>query len=122
MTRYADGATPTEVAEATGLDWQRADGVERSDPTVPTEILTVSFEMAAPPDGERASDIASLANGSRALVLLSNVSLGDYGAMTDTDRTALARSLAQLTTNQDIAALVRTLRADASISSIDFAP
>ena len=122
LTRYADGATPTEVAEATGLDWQRADGVERSDPTVPTEILTVSFEMAAPPDGERASDIASLANGSRALVLLSNVSLGDYGAMTDTDRTALARSLAQLTTNQDIAAVVRTLRADASISSIDFAP
>lgn len=122
LTRFADGATPTEIAETAGVEWQRADGVERSDQSVPAEILTVGFEMPAPPDGERASDIASLANGSRALVLLSNVSLGDYGAMTDADRTVLARSLEQLNANQDIAAVVRTLRTDASISSIDFAP
>ena len=122
LTRFADGATPAEIAETAGVEWQRADGVERSDQTVPGEILTVGFEMAAPPDGERASDIASLANGSRALVLLSDVSLGDYGAMTEADRTVLARSLEQLNANQDIAAVVRTLRTGASISSIDFAP
>ena len=120
LTSFADGATPAEIEQATGLDWQRADGVERGDATVPGEILAAAFEMAAPPDGERASDVAALATGSRALVLLSNVSLGDYGAMTESDRTALGRSLEQLVANQDIEAVIRTLRADASISSIDF--
>ena len=120
LTSFADGATPAEIEQTTGLDWQRADGVERGDATVPGEILSAAFEMAAPPDGERASDVAALATGSRALVLLSNVSLGDYGAMTESDRTALGRSLEQLVANQDIEAVIRTLRADASISSINF--
>ena len=120
LTRFADGATPAELADETGIEWQRADGAQRSDGSVPAEILAAAFEMAAPAQGERASDVAALANGSRALVVLSNVSLGDYSAMGETDRTELARSLELLTANQAIAALVRTLRAQASISAIDF--
>ena len=120
LTRLADGATPTELANETGIEWQRADGTERMNQSVPAEILAVGFEMAAPDEGQRESDIAALASGSRALVVLSDVRLGDYSAMSELDRTSLARSLAQLVGNQDIGALVRTLRTDASINAIDF--
>ena len=120
LGRLADGATPTELADETGIEWQRADGAQRSEPSVPAEILARAYEMAAPGEGERESDIAALASGSRALVVLSNVSLGDYGAMSEADRTALSRSLEQLVGNQVLAGLVRTLRTDASINAIEF--
>lgn len=121
LTMWEDGATPTELEEGTGLDWQRADGVERTDQTVPAEILATVFEMAAPAKNQRNPEVAVLADGSHALVVLSNVTLGDYGAMTDGDRNALVRSLEQLVANQDLAALVRSLRAEASIRAIDIA-
>lgn len=121
LTQLADGSTPAELADATGIAWQRADGMERTDQSVPAEIRGRAFEMAAPDPGKATSDIAALANGSRALVRLSNVVLEDYAATSEADRNALARSLEQLAANQDLDALVRTLRADASISAIEFA-
>lgn len=121
LGKLADGATPTELADTTGIEWQRADGMERTNPSVPAEIRATAFEMVAPEQGERASDVAALGNGSRALVVLSNVVLRDYGAMSEADRNTLARSLEQFVASQGLAALTRTLRADASISAIDFA-
>lgn len=121
LGKLADGATPTELADTTGVEWQRADGMERTDPSVPAEIRATAFEMVAPEQGERASDVAALEDGSRALVILSNVVLRDYGAMSEADRNTLARSLEQFVASQGLAALTRTLRADASISAIDFA-
>ena len=122
LGQLADGATPAELAETTGIAWQRADGMERTEPSVPAEIRATAFEMAAPVQGERVSDVAALGDGSRALVVLSNVALRDYGAMSEADRSTLARSLEQLAAGQNLDALIRTLRADASISAIDFAP
>lgn len=122
LGKLADGATPAELADTTGIAWQRADGMERTDQSVPGEIRATAFEMVAPEQGERVSDVAALGDGSRALVVLSNVVLRDYGAMSEADRNTLARSLEQLAVGQEQDALIRTLRADASISAIDFAP
>ena len=122
LGQLADGATFTELGDTTGIEWQRADAMERTEPSVPAEIRATAFEMVAPAPGERASDVAALGDGSRALVVLSNVVLRDFAAMSEADRNALARSLEQLAAGQNLDALVRTLRADASISAIDFAP
>ncbi len=119
LAEYADGATPTELAEETGLEWQRFDEAMSTEPSVPGEVLAVAFAMPVPRGEAREADVATLGNGSRALVVLSNVYLGDYGAMTEADRTALTRSLDQLVANQQVAAVVRTLRTDASVSAID---
>ena len=121
LGKLADGATFRELSDTTGIAWQRTDGLERSDQSVPAEIRAAAFEMAAPEQGQRVSDVAALGDGSRALVVLSNVVLRDYGAMSEADRGALARSLEQLAVGQEQDALIRTLRADASISAIDFA-
>lgn len=120
LGRYADGATPAEIADESGLEWRTADAVARDSIGVPPAVLALAFEMTAPPPGERQSDIATLADGSRALVLLSAVTLGDYDALTEDERGNLARSLEQLRASQDLASVVRSLRTDASISMIDF--
>ncbi len=121
LTQLADGATPTELADATGIAWQRADGMDRTNQSVPAEIRATAFEMRAPEPGNRTFEIAVMGNGSRALVVLSNVALGDYAATSEADRNVLARSLDQLAANRELDALVRTLRHDASISAIEFA-
>ena len=121
LAKLADGITPTELSDSTGIAWQRADAMERTNQSVPAEIRATAFEMVAPEQGQRTSDVAALADGSRALVVLSNVALRDYGAMSEADRSALERSLEQLAAGQEQDALIRTLRADASISAIDFA-
>lgn len=120
LARFADGATPAEIADETGVDWQRADSVTRDAADVPQAILTLAFEMTAPSPGERQSDIATLADGSRALVLLSGVTLGDYGALTEDERNFMAQSLEQLRASQDLGAVVRSLRTEASINMIEF--
>lgn len=120
LARFADGATPADIADETGVDWQRADSVTRDATEVPQAILTLAFEMTAPSPGERQSDIATLADGSRALVLLSGVTLGDYGALTEDERNFMAQSLEQLRASQDLGAVVRSLRTEASINMIEF--
>ena len=119
LTGLAAGETPAEIASRHALDWQTADAVQLASDTVPVAIVRAAFEMAAPAEGERQTEVATLANGSRALVLLSNVALADYGTVAETDRSSLTTSLARLSAQRDMAALLASLRADASIDALN---
>ena len=119
LTGLAGGETPAAVATRLGVEWQTADGVQLTTSDVAPEILQTAFEMAAPVPGDREAEVATLADGSRALVLLSKVSLGDFAAVTEADRATLATSLGQLNAERDYAALLKSLRLDASIDAID---
>ena len=121
LSSLAGGDTPAAAADQAGVEWQRADGAAQTDADVPRAVLTTAFTMAAPATGEREIDIATLADDSRAVVLLSNVTLGDYATLGEAERNALATSLTQLGAARDAAALIATLRAEASIEAIDFA-
>lgn len=120
LSQLAGGATAAEVEQNSGVDWQRADGVQRNAEDVPPAIIEVAFKLDAPASGERAVEVALLDNGSRAVVLLSAVTLGDYGALTEAERTAIGEGLQQLNAQRDYAALLANLRADAAIDAIDF--
>lgn len=120
LSQLAGGATAAEVEQNSGVDWQRADGVQRNAEDVPPAIIEVAFKLDAPASGERAVEVALLDNGSRAVVLLSAVTLGDYGALTEAERTAIGEALQQLNAQRDYAALLANLRADAAIDAIDF--
>ena len=120
LANLAAGETPADVAAQSGSEWQRADGLLIDGGDVPPAIAKLAFEMTAPTADRRTNEVATLANGSRAVVVLSNVVLGDYDAMTESDRAALAESSERLAANRDYAALLATLRTDASISAIDF--
>lgn len=120
LTDLAAGDTPAEVAAATGVSWQRADGLMADAADVPPAIVELAFGMPAPPAGERETDIAVLANGSRAVVVLSNVALGDYGALPVVDRDAMAEAMQTLGGERAYSGLLATLRATASINAIGF--
>ena len=122
LSQLAGGNSAAAVEQSSGTEWQRADGVRRSAEDVPPAILEVAFEMNAPASGERSVEVAIFDNGSRAVVLLTNVTLGDYGALTEVERTAIGEALQQLNAQRDYAALLTNLRADASIDAIDFNP
>ena len=122
LTDMTSGATPAELQERSGIPWQRADAARRDSDQAPNAVLRTAFEMQAPAPGERQTEIATLADGSRAVVVLSNVTLGDYGVLGETDRTALADSLAQRNAARDYASLLAALRADASIDALAFEP
>lgn len=125
LTALAAGDTPADVAEQTSVDWQRADGLTAdgqapNGTAVPPAISALAFELPAPPAGERETEVATLADGSRAVVVLSGVALGDYGALPEAERNATQETLHQLSGERDFASLLATLRAEASISAIAF--
>lgn len=119
LEALAAGATPAQIGTEHGIAWERADGVTRGDPEVPGPIADQAFKMRAPPAGEREADIAMLDDGSRALVLLSNVALADYGAMSESELAGLAEAFESASGRRDFAAVLSTLRAEASIETIN---
>ena len=121
LTSLAGGETPADVAARLAVEWETADGVQLTSSAVAPEILQTAFDMAAPAPGDREAEVATTADGSRALVLLSRVSLGDFAAVTEADRATLSTSLGQLNAERDYAALLKSLRLEASIDAIDLA-
>ena len=120
LTSLAGGATPAAAEDETGLEWQRADGLRLGASDVPPAIVRQAFEMPAPGEGERGVEVATLADGSRAVVMLSNVELADYAALPEAQQTAMAESLQRLEADRDYLAVLATLRAEASIDAIAF--
>ena len=87
---------------------------------VPQPIVRTAFKMPVPAPDERSTDVAVFDDGSRAVVVLSAVNLADYDALTEADRSAVAQSLQSAAASRDRAALLATLRSDASVSTIGF--
>ena len=71
LTALSSDTTPAEVAAQNGVDWERADGLRMDNEDVPASIIKTAFKMPAPLAGERQNDVAKLANGSNAVVVLS---------------------------------------------------
>ena len=87
LVALSGGTTPADVAAQYSVDWERGRWLARIDGSdVPQSIVNTAFAMPAPPPGERETDVAILADGSRALVVLSNVALADYAAVSDSNR------------------------------------
>lgn len=120
LAALAEGSPATEIATKTGVEWERKDGMRVDESEIPEPIVRTAFGMAVPPADERGTDVAVFDDGSRAVVVVSAVALGDYAALTEADRNSVAQSLQDLATSRDRAALLATLRTAASISTISF--
>ena len=120
LAALAEGSPATEIATKTGVAWERKDGMRVDESEVPEPIVRTAFGMAVPPADERGTDVAVFDDGSRAVVVVSAVALGDYAALTEAERNSVAQSLQDLATSRDRAALLATLRTAASISTISF--
>jgi len=109
------GADPAAAAAERGGTWTAAAWVERTDPNVPTEVLSSVFAMPKPtPDAPRRETIA-LANGSQAVVVLSNVVAGEPSAMAQAERDQRQKQLAEQSARAELTAYVGSVRNEASV-------
>lgn len=116
----AQEATPASVAESTGFDWERSDATPLGgdpDREIPPAVLRAAFDMPVPPPQQRELQLATLADGSQAIVVLSGVQLGDYDAMLESERGELADAMQRGSGQRDYAALLATLQTDAEIDA-----
>ena len=114
------GTSPPDVATRAGTDWERLEGTLRQNTTVDDAILRTGFSLEVD-DDQRSASVTQLADGSSALVLLTAARLGDFSAMTETDRSTLSSQIDQLATNRSYLSLINALRQDASLDRVDFA-
>jgi peptidyl-prolyl cis-trans isomerase D len=109
------GADPAAAAMERGGTWTAAAWVERTDPNVPTEVLSGVFAMPkATPDAPRRETIA-LANGNQAVVVLSNVVAGEPSSMAQAERDQRQKQLAEQSARAELTAYVGSVRNEASV-------
>jgi peptidyl-prolyl cis-trans isomerase D len=118
MARVANGDPSSVIAMAYGLQWQLATAASRGTPGLDGEIVKSAFELPRPTDEKRAVTSAELGGGRVAVITVSAVNDGDYGALTEADRAAIRTQLERRIGNEEFAALFVTLRDSASIERL----
>ena len=117
LARLENEEPAGDVAARVGATWVRSEGATRAADDVPKPILREAFELAVPREDSRSVGRARLSDGKRAIVVVTNVTLGDFGATTESERTQLARQLIDFFGQRDFEGLMRTLRSDAAIET-----
>ena len=117
VVRLENEESASDVAARVGATWVRSDDATRAADSVPTPILQRAFELAAPGERSRSVGETQLEDGKRAIVLVTNASLGDFGATTEFERLQLTDQLTDFFGQRDFEGLIQTLRSDASIDT-----
>ena len=78
-------------------------------------MVQKAFEVNRPADGGRSAGLAELANGDRALVVVSAVKDGSKGTLTDSELAAVKAQITRLSADLEFTGFQRTLRENASI-------
>ncbi len=73
LRRLREGADPEQLAEQEDFEWQRREGVQRSDPELPRAVLRRAFSLARPRAGEMVFDGLRRGDDSYALIALRRV-------------------------------------------------
>ena len=117
LARLKNEEPAGDVAARVGATWVRSEGATQAADDVPKPILREAFELAVPHEDSRSVGRARLSDGKRAVVVVTNVTLGDFGATTESERTQLARQLIDFFGQRDFEGLMRTLRSGAAIET-----
>jgi peptidyl-prolyl cis-trans isomerase D len=110
MARVAKGEASTVIASALGLDWKRVPSASRGTPGIDREIIKSAFELPRPTNEERAVTSAELPDGRVAVITVTAVKDGDYGALTETERESIRTQLSRRVGSEEFTALFITSR------------
>jgi peptidyl-prolyl cis-trans isomerase D len=114
LGRVAKGDPSAVVAADAKVDWQVVPNASRAMAGVDREVLKAAFDLARPGDG-RSVTSTDLADGSVAVVTVTAVKDGDYGALTETERASIRAQLSRRVGNEEFVGFFMTLRGAASI-------
>ncbi len=115
VARVAKGEAAAAIAAAYGIDWHVAGSIARGAPGVDPEIVSSAFQLPRPTGNARSVTSTGLGSGDVAVVTVSSVKDGDYGALTDVERASIRAELAKRVGNEEFTGLFLTLRDAAAI-------
>ncbi len=113
LGRLLAGEAAAEVAG--DLTWTTHEATMFADPGVPAPVRETAFKLTPPVGDARSAATTRLLNGGSAVVAVSRVEAGDYGAMSESERVALRGDLAQLASQRAIASVLVSLREEAGL-------
>jgi peptidyl-prolyl cis-trans isomerase D len=109
------GADPAALAVAQSGTWKPPAWTERTDPSVPTELLATAFMQPKPAEGVVVRQQVPLANGSHAVLVLSGVKAGSPDSVSQAERDQRQRQLAEQSAYAELTSYVGTLREQATV-------
>ena len=105
------------VEALVGVTWRRQEAIKYGDYEFDFEIRKESFEKSLPEEGGRAYFRLPASDETREyLVVVSNVRLGDYEAMTEERRDELTNNLSSRLENLEMGSYLFSLRGEGSLS------
>ena len=113
LGRLLAGEAAADVAG--DLTWKTHEATMFVDPGVPAPVRETAFKLTPAVGDARSAATTLLLNGGSAVVVVSRVEPGDYGAMSESERVALRGDLAQLASQRAIASVLVSLREEAGL-------
>ena len=111
----APNADPAALAARENGSWTAPAWVERTNATVPTEVLAAAFGLPKPAQGEVTREHVALANGGHAVLVMSNVQAGTPDSVAQSERDQRQRQLADQSAYSELTSYVGTLREQATV-------
>lgn len=115
LERTASGEAVADIAGDYGLDWNVRESVTAADPDLPPAVGRAAFELSVAPAGERAATNVEVPGDGHAVVTVTRVEAGDFGAMTESERAAMRTQLGAWARERDVSAVLASLRVDAGL-------
>lgn len=115
LERTASGEAVADIAADYGLDWNVRESVTASDPGLPPAVGRAAFELPLASAGERAATDVEIPGDGHAVVTVTRIEPGDFGAMTESERAAMRTQLGAWARERDMSALLASLRVDAGL-------
>ncbi len=105
------------VADELGSRWETFSDVARAGTSeVPNAVIAEAFQLPTPAAEGRAIGAADLPGGARALITVTAVRPGDWGALSEAERASLANFAANRAARLDFDGLYRSIEDAASVS------
>lgn len=116
LARLSEGASAADIAIEAGLEWNRRDGLQRSDREVPVEVIREAFRMPQPLPAERSLSRVETVNGEFAVVTVTQVRPGELAELTGTERMQLEQLVRNRVGGTDFEAFREALRRDLDVT------
>ncbi|MCY3820423.1 MAG: SurA N-terminal domain-containing protein [Gammaproteobacteria bacterium] len=115
LGRLLAGEAASDVAGEHALTWQNMEATGYLDPGTPGPVRAAAFRLSPPAGEARSASTTRLADGGSAVVVVSRVEPGDYGALSEAERARLRGDLVQLASQRAIGSVVVSLREEAGL-------
>lgn len=117
LERTASGEAVADIAADYGLEWNVRESVTAAAPDLPPTIGRAAFELALASAGQRAATNVEIPGDGHAVVTVTRIEPGDFGAMTESERATMRTQLGAWARERDMSALLASLRVDAGLEA-----